>query len=844
MGDPEDPVGKLMFEQRGFFACSLDSGVLKEVSVAVGSATIQITREARQTQQEIQIKGAINPVKAAVPNAPALEFEVSEGEALLKAPKEFQMPKLLRDEHNQDILGSHLIMAAAYKKNDEVKRLLSLGANVNYQHDMGYFYADATALYIAAEQNNLEGVDLLLQAGADINMQRGNRMSALCIALNNRHNQMALHLIQNGAEIDIFTREKNSPLSYARFCSDAVMEAMVNKLIEKYQKNPDDLFKFLETDRHYQKCIENVSSGKKLLILLKLRDFLIAAGFQQDKVNSLLPQEFSFAADNIKHDFLKAVEELPHAAKFNMLKRIVVDEKSWEYQFARFHRGALICRSGHGMLGEAEKLYNAHNVHIADEEKLIKARVEEKVRLNNALIIAASGNNSSQIEAINKIDELIAKGADVNAPFKRVDESSSGNDLTALAVAAANGKTDIVNHLLNKGADPALAVNTTKNNPMFSLKKFGHKYHDNIRNFLAQQSGENISILPEKMAEILREKTIAERLRTIRLEKLSESLQAISMEKDKPAAAQAAEIVFVPPQVTVAQPPSYADAEKMKEEERQAELKAGETAFVPPQRVYPSLASEQPVYIDETKKYIKAGAKLRELGEASQVKLVEVVQPVNPFADMEQIPDQPIAVKESGNPFDDENIQTTVNPFAEDLFAELLGNKTEETDSLETLMECFKPVEKKSVDELLSSDIPVNLPEPMLPTTAVVLQKLGSTPFDDMIDQQEAVKSAARTIFDDLLEQAAPAREPAISKEPVRSYAVPDDFNMQKVQAELDLTEGEHQSNMFTLFNADPAKPEKEIEFPELPDHLKKKSKSAKEKRSDNNQGGVLLAAK
>jgi ankyrin repeat protein len=72
-----------------------------------------------------------------------------------------------------------------------------------------------TALHFAAQKGNLESARILLDAGVDINESHPEYGNALLIAVASAHEQMALFLLQNGADPNVKDGWGATPLHYA-----------------------------------------------------------------------------------------------------------------------------------------------------------------------------------------------------------------------------------------------------------------------------------------------------------------------------------------------------------------------------------------------------------------------------------------------------------------------------------------------------------------------------------------------------------------------------------------------------------------------------------------------------
>jgi ankyrin repeat protein len=92
-----------------------------------------------------------------------------------------------------------------------VQMLIDAGADVNVQ-DAGGF----SALIEAADLDHVETVRLLLDAGADTNLRNNSHATALSFAALSGHASIVQLLLDAGADIDARTATGDTPLSIAR----------------------------------------------------------------------------------------------------------------------------------------------------------------------------------------------------------------------------------------------------------------------------------------------------------------------------------------------------------------------------------------------------------------------------------------------------------------------------------------------------------------------------------------------------------------------------------------------------------------------------------------------------
>ncbi|HEV7395212.1 MAG TPA: ankyrin repeat domain-containing protein [Pyrinomonadaceae bacterium] len=123
--------------------------------------------------------------------------------------------------------GSALMWAASGYKNELVELLVTRGADVNAVDEQG-----STALMSSANSNNRDAVKLLLDHSADTNIVNKEGKTALLFAAKGGHTQIAEQLLAKGADFRVRTPEGRTPLLEA--CSEgSAQEELVQLLIAK-----------------------------------------------------------------------------------------------------------------------------------------------------------------------------------------------------------------------------------------------------------------------------------------------------------------------------------------------------------------------------------------------------------------------------------------------------------------------------------------------------------------------------------------------------------------------------------------------------------------------------------
>lgn len=590
LADPKDAAGKIMYQARGIFPCELESGTLNAVASVIGMRVVRNAIAANEAAEEARIAVATNisipshaqpsapPLKAEEaahltkvanisipklvrPSAPPMtEDTYKESTALFakEPPAEYNIVPVNQSTTDVDILSAHLRMAAAYKKNDTIADLVKRGAALDYNRDVGDMCADAPPLYHAAEKNNLDGVNILLDLGANVNCQRRNRMTALSIATQFNHESLICTLLDRGADVDFITRERNSPLSLAvEKCSVDIVDKMVEKLCVKYAGNPQGLLSFLKEKDHYRQCLESVPSGSKLLSLMKLKDFLIANGISKEEVYAIMPTAYTFKVGAIKDEYMEELAKQSHAVQRDICNKIVNDPESWEYKLARFKSGVLQPRSGAGMIGTAEGTLQFYQEL---DNNLCLEMARRGLEFRDKLI------SKERCEEVKQaVIKRIESGANINGVLT-TNGLNTWDGNTPLCEASSFGNIDLIMILLELGADINQKAVMTRETLRVAISKKSiiENKIPGVQKFLDTHQGDVFEFLPEEFAALFGENQAAEFLQTTRLEKNRLAQLAANQHFVPPV------LVFVPPAAAPVQyqepaqlpPPAYADHKK------------------------------------------------------------------------------------------------------------------------------------------------------------------------------------------------------------------------------------------------------------------------------------------
>lgn len=129
---------------------------------------------------------------------------------------------------NPNLVNDLLLSAATNGDETAIKRLLALGANVNYANEK----TGCTALFFAASKGHESVTALLLSAGADINHKNHMGDTALANAYIMGHDNLVNVLLENGAEPPYGDPRQNLSeqlLSIPRQKTIEVLQALLNQ---------------------------------------------------------------------------------------------------------------------------------------------------------------------------------------------------------------------------------------------------------------------------------------------------------------------------------------------------------------------------------------------------------------------------------------------------------------------------------------------------------------------------------------------------------------------------------------------------------------------------------------
>ncbi len=362
-----------------------------------------------------------------------------------------------------------LIKATDEGRAEEVKQLLAMGEDVNMTTRNG-----ASVLLIAAARGYREIVEYLIEQGAVVDaavtesLEMAGRtvfagMTPLFVALDNNHPGIAYILIQNGADVNKSDANGTTPLMIAAAQTDIRVVAM---LIKKGAN-----VNVATTDRYVYDG-ETVYKGTTPLMTALAKGKTDTARWLIDNGADITAQNengisaLTFAAAHGEADLLwrvlKMGADLEEAAK---------EDFTWEGK-PMFE--------GTTPLMAAAYTGNAENVKLLIE---VGADVTVKDRVGRtALMAAASGGYLTAVRL------LIENGAEVNAQTTEKFVMSGGiyihhnpgvhpiipKGWSPLAGASYKGHADVIQYLIDHGADISIKDDVWLMDPLFLASYRGH----------------------------------------------------------------------------------------------------------------------------------------------------------------------------------------------------------------------------------------------------------------------------------------------------------------------------------------------------------------------------------
>ncbi len=136
---------------------------------------------------------------------------------------------IVNNENKINIINNALMEAMKIEDLDSIAYYLREGANPNL------LIGHSPLIVIASRNNNYRLIEILVEAGADVNSKTGRGNTALIAAASNENLKLIKYLIEERADVDAKTEEGNTALMYTTFYDNV---EIANCLLEA-GANPD-----------------------------------------------------------------------------------------------------------------------------------------------------------------------------------------------------------------------------------------------------------------------------------------------------------------------------------------------------------------------------------------------------------------------------------------------------------------------------------------------------------------------------------------------------------------------------------------------------------------------------
>lgn len=373
------------------------------------------------------------------PNTPLIEFCLAQNANI---------------DHQNKRGDTALILAAGRQRPDAVGLILAAGAGVHARNSGGM-----NALHNAVwRKNNLKIIDLLLDAGADLEATDRKGQTPLAVAGKSNNWVVVEHLLMHGANSYVPGRANKSVADNILSDSAIGLSHLITK--ETYRIGDDEAE--IKAGRRNQ--VSPLASAVLDINYDKVKKYL-ELGFNPDTQYSGSPR--------LLHGLSRSWHELE--VKESQREELNKHNAGREFQIQRNDK-----------LDEARKIFQLLLEQGAD--------TESRDGIGNTPLIVAAGEGS-----LVAVKLLLDHGADINAVGNR--------NTTALIAALEKGKWQLAEYLLDKGADATLGKFDPRNTrpPFYRKSVYDWPLElvlDDYIYLIEQDTGQQLTKFPRGRTEL------------------------------------------------------------------------------------------------------------------------------------------------------------------------------------------------------------------------------------------------------------------------------------------------------------------------------------------------------
>ncbi|OEY86899.1 hypothetical protein BIY23_00090 [Wolbachia pipientis] len=342
----------------------------------------------------------------------------------------------MSENSSKDTSNIELHSAVKKNKSERISELIKNGCDINAKDPSS---SDNTALHIASATGNLPIVKLLIEEGkADINVQNSYKDTPLILAINNKHFDVAQHLVEKDADINAANQNGNTPISYA--------VALYEKHADAENANKySDIIKYMLG----KQVTENKVDVDKVISLDKEH----VKYYIYPVVNSDFPQEYY---DNK----VKRIHE--------SLKKLSPDEFEKNTVIAlSFNKGKVEKACHYNKVDKLSSTFNEIIIDLTNRAEDQYVHTDTNIKESaNSLVQAIIHNDLDKFKA--GFQNLITSGVDIDTQLQY--------NATLLHLAAYYGKLEIARYLIEQGAD----INVQNQIGYTPLHSTAHAKADNL----------------------------------------------------------------------------------------------------------------------------------------------------------------------------------------------------------------------------------------------------------------------------------------------------------------------------------------------------------------------------